>query len=362
MSRFPQSWGVVKLAWSHTSLINQKPKRSWKPTQTQIRASEAARAEADREATRISWPQLLRARREYIRWQAYALWVRCIEETEGGFPSWLAETVEKRARGYLRYAADYRLHHSSAPRPNTAWRSLELWVSEQIFRKPHAEGWMTAVGYYAVKDLGSLRDDAYSEWCIENWKQQKPRPYPAFGVWRRASEQVSEEILDQVEMRDDRRKLIKHMTRVSPRSLDIAVEKYVEWLVFALWARAALERPRQLPPGMERELRMRCPGFLERNTAALESAPTFDALMKWVEDRQFDRAKREGWLDVLSYAADLHPRRSRAKDYWVNWEHDWTVGGRLRYPSFRAWTRALDRYMFALEDSGSVPQNLSCVE
>jgi hypothetical protein len=290
------------------------------------------------------------------------LWVRCIEETKGKLPSWLAEMIEKRARGHLRYAADYGLHHSDAPRPGTAWRLLELWVNEHIFRKPCAEGWMNAVGYYAVKDLASLRDDAYSEWCIENWKGHKPRPYPAFKVWRRASEEVSDEILDQVEMRDDRRELIKRMSRVRPRALQSAVDKYVDWLVFALWARAALEELPQLPQTVERALQLRCPGFLERHAARPQSPHAFDGVMRWIEDQYFDIAKREGWFDVLVYQADLHPRRARAKDYWIDWEHEWTRGGRLGYLSFRAWTRALDRYTLALEHYGSSPQNFAWVE
>lgn len=329
-------------------MSDPKPKRSWKPTRIQIRASQAARAQADREAARISWPELLKARRDYIRWQAYSLWVRAIEETEGAFPFWLAEMVEKRARGYLRYAADYGFHHKYAPRPNTSWRLLELWVSEHIFRKPCAEGWMNAVGYYAVKDLASLRDDAYSDWCIENWKKHQPVSYPSFTAWRRASEQATDEILDQVEMRDDRRELIKHMRNVRPRALQLAVEKYIEWKVFALWTRTALEELPQLPDVVKHTMQVRCPGFLERH-----SPRTLDSLMQWSEDRYFDRAKREGWFDALLYVADLHPRHARARDYWIDWDYEWTTGGggRRGYPSLDEWTRALDRYTFKLEDT-----------
>lgn len=33
------------------------------------------------ETARIPWPTLLKARRDYVRWQAYLLWVRAIEES-----------------------------------------------------------------------------------------------------------------------------------------------------------------------------------------------------------------------------------------------------------------------------------------
>jgi hypothetical protein len=342
-------------------LIKVMPKRSWKPTRIQIRASEAARAQADREAARIPWPKLLKARRDYIHWQAYALWVRAIEETEGKSPPWLQETVEKRARGYLRYAAAYSLHHKYPPRPDTAWRLLELWVSEHIFRRQCIEGWMNAVGYYAVKDLASLRDDAYSEWCIRNWKKHKPRSYPTFAVWHKASQLVPDEVLDQLEMRDDRRELIKRMTGIGPRALRSAVEKYVDWQVFALWARTAIEEFRQLPPVVERPLQARCPGFLEQFAPGRHGF-AFETLMQWIEPRHFGKAEHEGWSDVLTYEADLHPRLQRAKDYWIDWEHEWTRRGRRSYPSFSAWSRALDCYTFEPEDSGSRPQTFTWFE
>lgn len=339
-------------------MIKVMPKRSWKPTRIQIRASEAARTQADREAARVPWPKLLKARRDYIRWQAYVLWVRAIEETEGHCPLWLRERVEKRTRGYLSYTAAYSLQHRHPPRPDTTWRLLELWVSEHIFRRQCTEGWVNAVGYYAVKDLASLRDDAYSEWCIENWKQHKPRSYPTFAVWRRASERVPDEVLDQVEMRDDRRELIERMTRIRPRALELAVEKYVDWQVFALWARSALEELPQIPQHVERTLQIRGPGFLEQ-FAPGQHSPAFDMLMQWIEPQCFGKARREGWSEVLTYEAAHHPRLQRAKDYWIDWEHHWTQRGRRSYPSFNAWSRALDCYTFEPEDFESRPQTFT---
>lgn len=325
-------------------MSDPKPKRNWTPTRAQIRASDAARAQADREAARIPWTVLLKARRDYIRWQAYSLWVRSIEETLGELPDWLAESVEKRAPGYQRYARDYGLHQKRAPCPKGSWRTLELWVSERAFHKPRTEGWMNAVGYYAVKDLASLRDDAYAEWCIENWKTHPPAPFPSFKAWRKASEEMTDQMLNEVEMRDDRRELIKHMRSVRPRALDLAVEKYVGWQIFALWMRAALEELPKVPDGVKHALDLKCPGFLERGAAGPYHPRTFALLMQWIEDRFFAKPKREGWCDVLRYEAGIHPRLARAKSYWIDREHEWTRGVRDGYPSFEAWNSAIDRY------------------
>lgn len=331
-------------------LSTSKCKRRWKPSRIQIRTGEAAREQADREAALIPWPKLLKARREYIRWQAYIAWVRAIEESEGDFPFWLAEAVETHAHGYLSYAAEYGFQHKHAPRPNSSWRLLEEWVDEHIFRKPWAEGWMYAVGYYGAKNLVSIRNDTYADWCMERWKKRKPTRYPSFAEWRSASESVSAEILDRIEMRDDRRELIKLMRRVRPQALRLAVEKYVEWKIFALWTRGALEELPRLPGGVEQTLHIRCPGFLKQHLAVRHTPRALDLLMQWIEDCYFERAKCEGWLDVLLYEADLHPRHARAKDYWIDWEYEWTREGRLGYPSLETWTQALDRYTFKPED------------
>lgn len=68
---------------------------------------EIAREIAEKETARIPWRRLLKARRQYVRWEAYLLWVRAIEGAEGHFPEWLAEIVDQRARGFLRFAAEY---------------------------------------------------------------------------------------------------------------------------------------------------------------------------------------------------------------------------------------------------------------
>ncbi|MGH9400635.1 MAG: hypothetical protein ACRD2P_00840 [Terriglobia bacterium] len=284
-----------------------------------------------------------------MRWQEYYLWTLAIEETEGHFPSWLVDDVDKHARGYLRYAAEYSLHHKYALRPNTSWRLLKEWIDDYVFRRPWNKGWMYAVGYYAVKDLTSLRDLTYCDWCVEAWKHNKPLRYPTFHEWRKASEQVSDEILDQLEMRDDRREMIKQMRCVRPRTLQMAVDKYVAWKAFAHWARVPLEEFSQLPDVVERELQIRCPGFLEEHGAARQNPRIFDSLMYWIEDHHFHRAKEQGWFDALLYEVELHPRHARAQDYWIDWENGWTRIGRPGYPSLESWTAALDKFTFEPE-------------
>jgi hypothetical protein len=112
---------------------------------------EAARLTAEREAARIPWPQLQKARENYVAWEAFVLWLRAIEEGEGHFPEWLAKIVEKRCRGFSKFRQDHIRKHSDAKA--FVWRQLERWVHERIFGKAWREGWVNAVGYYALKSV-----------------------------------------------------------------------------------------------------------------------------------------------------------------------------------------------------------------
>ncbi len=329
--------------------------RNWHPSRLQRRVGEVARGIADREAARIPWQQLLRARERYVKWQAFVLWVRAIEDTKDDFPEWLADIVDRRCPGFLQFVAEHRLDDRRSP--PFFWYHLERWINEHIFGRTRREGWMNAVGYYAVRDLASLRDNAYWEYCERQWKLSKPAVYPSFLEWRRALERCSEEVLDEFEVRGETRELIKASQRTSPRMLRKAVDRYVGWQVFAYWARTALESDHPLPGPVDREVRQRCPGFLETETAAQARRPAeepyqrFNRLTRWIEDHEFARAKKQGWFDALLYQARLHPRHARVADYWHRWETLRSKHPRSRYPSFEQWRSPADAYTFEPEES-----------
>ena len=155
-----------------------KTTRTWRPSSLLVRVGEAARRTAEQEAARIPWPQLHVAREKYVECEAFALWVRAIEDAEGDVPEWLAEAVEKRCPDFLNFVVKHKQEHSEcAP---FFWYHLERWISERIFGKVWREGWMNAVGYYAARELASLRNHAYWEYCERQWKHSKPAAYPSF--------------------------------------------------------------------------------------------------------------------------------------------------------------------------------------
>ena len=333
-----------------------KQNHAWQPSKLQKRVDEIARRAADTEAARIPWPQLLRTRELYVKWQAFLLWVRVIEDSEGSVPQWLAETINKRCPGFLRFAEE---QPANDPRnPSSLWSRLERWINERVFAKPRREGWMDAVGYYAVRDLAALRDEAYWYYCDDQRKLSKPAAYPSFRQWRKASESCTDEVLDHFDTTDELRELIRLSRQVSPRTLKKTVDQYVEWEMFACWARTALDREDRPPDLVKRTLQRRCPGFLRALASSpanggRESENRYNQFRRWIEEQEFTRAREEGWLPVLAYQAHLHPRYQRVIDYWRQWRRLHSENARSGYPSYERWKAAAEAYTFKPEDASS---------
>ena len=335
-------------------MIQPKAKPLWLPSPLEKRVGETGRLTAEREAARILWPRLQEAREEYVGWEAFGLWVRAVEETEGSFPGWLANVVKKRCPGFLNSLREKKSEYGIEP--SLLWRRVEIWINDRIFGVIWREGWMNAVGYYAARDLGSVCNHAYWESCERDWKRAKPDHYPTFREWLKASEHCSDRVLDEREMPEEKRRLVKLSRLVSPRTLREAVDRYIEGEVFAYWTRRALEAGSPMPASAEREVQRRWPGFLEADAIARAANPTeephcrFNRLMKWIEDHEFADAQKRGWVEVLRYQARLHARHARVLDYWHDWEQGWTRDSSTGYPSFREWQRSADRYTFELDE------------
>ena len=348
------SHSLFALEGGFDAVVQPQAKPLWNPGTLEKRVGQTARLTAEREAARIPWPRLQAAREKYMAWEAFVLWVRAIEEAQGESPGWLAEVVKKRCPGFLKLLTEKKSEHRSELA--FLWRRVEIWVNERIFGDIWREGWMNAVGYYAARDLASLRIHAFREYCEREWTRSKPDPHPSFHEWLKASANCIEDVFDKCEMPDDKRRLIKLSRLVNPRTLRKAVAQYAGWEVFAYWARAALEGGSPLPAAVEREVKRRCSGFLVADAVARAADATeephclFHRLMEWIEDHEFAEVQRRGWFDVLRYQAGLHARHARVIEYWHNWEASWTKNRSKGYPSFSRWQRSADNYTFERDE------------
>jgi hypothetical protein len=144
----------------------------------------------------------------------------------------------------------------------------------------------------------------------------KARNVPSFREWLKASENCPDQALDEYGMREERRRLIKLSRRVGPRVLYNGVTRYLDWEVFAYWARTAIEAGRPLPVSVDREVNRRCPGFLEADAAAHSAKPEeeshfrFYRLLDWIGEHDFGQVQKQGWYEVLLYQVELHARHT----------------------------------------------------
>src|SRR2546428_13990177 len=110
-------------------MVRPKRKRLWRPSELERRVGQAAHLAAEGEAARIPWAQLYEAREKYVQWEAFALWVRAIEDAEGDFPEWLDEAVDKRCRGFLKFVVERREQQPDSP--PFLWYHLERWINKR---------------------------------------------------------------------------------------------------------------------------------------------------------------------------------------------------------------------------------------
>ena len=124
-------------------MVQPETKRLWRPSKLETQVAGKARQMAEREA-RVPWPQLQEAREKFVAWEAFAFWVRAIENAAGEFPEFLAEAVEKRCPGFSEFVVKHKQEHPDSP--PFFWYHLERWINERIFGEAWREGWMNAVG------------------------------------------------------------------------------------------------------------------------------------------------------------------------------------------------------------------------
>lgn len=150
----------------------------WQPTTLEQHAQVSARLRAKRQLLRVSPPRFEKARRAYIQWEAFSLWVRAIADVEKRLPAALVRTIQQRCPGLL-------------PQGRVPARLLPLdvlkWVHNHAFGAAKREGWLDALMFYSVRDSRSQRTWAYWEHCEREWKKKRLRSYPSFERWLHAA-------------------------------------------------------------------------------------------------------------------------------------------------------------------------------
>lgn len=265
-------------------------------------------------------------------------------EAEGNIPGWLKKVFRDKCPGFLEFEEAYRrkhLRHDLLP-----WKRLREWIEGHIFAFADREGWLNAITFYAARDPRSHRAEAYWRECHAKWKERKPSQYPTLEEWKLAADHC----LDTPLLCREIRTTMESLKGVAAERLAAVIDRYIDWEAFAYWSRSAMDVPGELPPEVEHELRLRCPGFLEsecqmRKNDQPGQTQSFTRLLKWGQDRFFVEARSEGWFDAVLWHASNHPRNVRTVEYWVYWDSQWEPSRKASYPSFAEWRKAADDYV-----------------
>ena len=129
---------------------------------------------------------------------------------------------------------------------------------------------------------------------------------------------------------------------VAPERLAEAVFRYIDWEAFAYWVRPCLELGFPMPQEVARELRQRCPRFLE---VQQPGARDWQQLISWIADQHFEDAKSEGWFEAILLFAQRHPRAIRTMEYADHCDEVWGSGVPDPYPPFEQWRSNADSYI-----------------
>jgi hypothetical protein len=129
---------------------------------------------------------------------------------------------------------------------------------------------------------------------------------------------------------------LRELMRVPWSRFSEAQKEYIKWESFALWAGAIVESRGHIPSWLAVVVEERCRGFTERR---LQNEPQLLSLYldKWIQDKVFDEAKRQGWLSALVFFGVRDPEYQGTWEYYEHCKEVWKRRQPMSYPAFEQW-------------------------
>jgi hypothetical protein len=124
-----------------------------------------------------------------------------------------------------------------------------------------------------------------------------------------------------------------------------AYEEYPRWQALVLWVHAIVATHHGIPSWLVTDLQERCPGFIEHEALTPEPKLVDLGLLEWVHNQEFGYAKRQGWLDALTFYGVRHPRSECAWAYWERCESQWSKDQPNTLPRFDEWWQKAQNMM-----------------
>jgi len=297
-------------------------------TKLERRVGHIASRRARRQLMQVPWGRFHKAYEEYVRWQAFVLWVRAVVELEGRAPSWLEAILRKRCPGFATEAA-------RSNKPKQLGLQLLPWVHNQVFGFAKEEGWLDALVFYGFRDTRAQGYWAYWEHCESEWKKRRPASVPALVQWRRSALNG------------------KLHGDASFAVVAKAVEKFIDFEAVVYWLRPLFQTAKvQLPAHVTLQLGQESPSLLEFVSKQIsahyeDKSRSWRRLLNWGEEHVLSHAKKDGWLDSVLHQAAIHPRHERLVDYAALCCKSRLGNTAPPYPSLGQWQTEMKGYIRA---------------
>ena len=289
-------------------------------TLLETKAKRVAANLASKQVMRISWNRFCEAHEEYIRWEAFVLWVRTIVAAEGGPSASLLRVLWRRCSDFIEQATHTR-------EPELLALRLHEWIQDRVFSSAKEEGWLDALHFYGIRSPRCEGAWKYWEYCEREWKDKRRSTYQGFETWWRSAQNQN---------------LFPKVT--AARAADV-IDAYVDWLAFAHWLRPLIGGNLKSPTEVARELQRRCPDFAPERLTGRPQEEGWQSFVKHIEDRFFSKVNQECWLDYVREKACNHPRHVRTIAYSDRWVQERSRDLTLPYPPFPQWRQAADEFI-----------------
>src|SRR6266404_399308 len=295
-------------------------KKMRRTTLIEANAQRVAANVASKQVMRASWKRFCEAHEEYIRWEAFVLWVTAIVDAQGGPSTSLLRVLRRRCADFIEQATPTR-------EPELLALRLHEWIQDRSFSYAKQEGWLDALHFYGVRSPTCEGAWAYSEYCEQEWKDKPRSTYPRFETWWRSAQKYN---------------LFPKVT--AARAVHV-VDTYIDWLAFAHWLRPLMGGNVRSPTEVARELRRRCPEFAPAQLTGRPRQESWQSFVKHIEDRFFSKVNQQRWLDYVREKADNHPRHIRTIAYSDRCLRERSCDPTPPYPPFLQWRQAADEFI-----------------
>jgi hypothetical protein len=142
-----------------------------------------------------------------------------------------------------------------------------------------------------------------------------------------------------------RRRANAQLVRVPWSRFRKAYEEYPRWQALALWTQAVIAAQDSVPSWLMDDLRKHCPSFIEHGANSNEPKLMGLHLLEWAHNHEFGFARRQGWLDALTFYGVRHLRSECAWTYCEYCENHWSKDQPEALPTFDKWWRQAQKMM-----------------